>query len=423
MFQRYFQHLGLAKRLALLSTCLCLGACLLLVVVSNLSSKHVLKEQQKLYGQTLAEQLALRASESLINNDRVSLQAILTQYVQSTPVAMGTIYNVLRQPVAKAGKTAPGNINYSSPISVEGNIAGYAVVSQQSSSIDSSRQGIIISLIILSGLAALFNFGVIVRSGQALVYRLNKITFALHSKQALPEQEVSHWQDEIEILRQAVKRLPLEQLSPSEGLFYQHQDIQGGSLLYIHLTNLKTYRSQLGASALEDYTKLLQTALTHIAQLYCAKVSSCRECSAVMVFEGEQASGNACFRAASAAWLLRSVLSELETQYHLKLGTEMAATEISALSSDDFDLYLSLKKEELIDRLANYCKQQANKILLTDSCVTDCGDKLTTDTTDTSSLHELTGFSRFENSALRHQQIAMVKQLSAGLPAKVDPMS
>ena len=419
MIQKHFKHLSLAKRLALLSTGLCLGICLILVAVSELSSRYILEQQQKLYAQTLSSQLAARAADALFNNDRVSLQVILSQYVQNTPVAAGTIYNVARQAIAKAGNASPTAISYSSPIRFENSIAGYAVISQETSSLDSSRQDILISLLILSGLAALFNFAVIVRSGQALVYRLNKITFALHSKLGMPEQDASPWQDEIENLRQEVIKLPLEQLSLNQGTTSEPHDIQDGSLLYIHFTNLKTYRTQLGASALEDYTRLIQQVLIHIAKLYDATINSCRECSAIMVFEGEQASGNACFRAASAAWLLDRVLSELEGKYHLKLGTEMAATEITALATDNFDLYLSLEKEDLIDSLAEYCQLQPNKILLTKSCVADGGDSLTTENTEIAGVYELTGFPRFENSALRHQQTTLVKQISASLPAKI----
>lgn len=419
MLKQYFKHLSLAKRLALLSTGLCLGVCLILVAVSELSSRYTLEQQQKLYGQALSSQLATRAADALINNDRVSLQAILSQYVQNTPVTAGTIYNVARQTIARAGNASPGAVSYSSPIRFEDSIAGYAVISQEISSLDSSRQDILISLLILSGLAALFNFAVIVRSGQALVYRLNKITFALHSKQNVSEQEASPWQDEVESLRQEVEKLPLEQLSLNQNPSSEHQDIQEGSLLYIHFTNLKTYRSQLGATALEDYTRLLQQALAHIAKLYDASIDSCRECSAIMVFEGELASGNACFRAASAAWLLRRVLSELEGKYHLKLGAEMAATEIAALATDNFDLHLSLEKEDLIDSLAESCQQQPNKILLTRSCVADAGDSIASEHTEIAGIYELTGFPRFESSALRHQQTALVKKISSNMPAKI----
>ena len=415
MIKRYLQDLSLAKRLGLLSTLLCLGICLTLVVVGQLSSRYTLEQQQQLYGQALATQLATQAMDTLINNDRISLQAILSQYVKNTPVAAATIYNVANQPVAKAGQTSPDTVSYSSPISFEDSIAGYAVINQDTSVLDSSRQEILISLLILSGLAALFNFAVIVRTGQALVSRLNAITVALNTKRNLPMQEAFPWHDEIESLRQEVQKLPMDQLSLNQDSNNESSHTHEGSLLYIHFTNLKTYRSQLGATSLEDYTALLQQALVHIAKLYDASINSCRECSAIMTFEGE----NACFRSASTAWLLRSALAELEDKYHLKLGTEMAATEIASLVTNSFDLYTSLEQEDLIDILSEYCQRQPNTILLTELCATEGGDSLRTKDINNLSVCELTGFSPFENKILSAQQLILVKKISSSLPAKI----
>jgi len=413
MFQRYFQHLSLAKRTALLATTLCLGISLMLVAVSDISSRYAMREQHKIYGQSLATQLAWRASDALINNDRVSLQAILTQYVKDTPVDMGTIYDVTREPIAKAGNAdSPNARNYSSAIGFENSVAGYAVISQQPTTLNTGREGVLISLLILSGLATLFTYSVISRAGQALVDRLNKITFVLRSKKTALQQEPSRWQDEIEKLRREVELLPLEQLTTHNSSSKESCEAQNGSLLYIRFENLLLYRKQLGATALKDYTQLMQNALNAVAKLYDAKIKNCRECTAIMTFEDNHSSSSLCFRAASCAWLLRAVFAELEARYHLKLGTSMACAETSAVFSDAFNLYSALETEDQISKLSGYCEQLKHRILLTGSCVDDCGEGLTTTQTEIENIYELTEFTSFENSSLKHQQSILVKQLA-----------
>ncbi|MEE8057204.1 MAG: hypothetical protein V3T17_05140 [Pseudomonadales bacterium] len=62
-----------------------------------------------------------------MQGDKLSLQSLLNELVNSPMVVRGAIYNVENRPIAEAGEPSPG-LSFSASITFQDSLAGYAVI-------------------------------------------------------------------------------------------------------------------------------------------------------------------------------------------------------------------------------------------------------------------------------------------------------
>ena len=96
-------RLPLAAKSGLVAALICAIAGLTLLLTSMTASKQILLETTQLIGQQWTTQLASQAQHALLRNDRVSLQAILQDYISNPLITYGSIENARQETVAEAG--------------------------------------------------------------------------------------------------------------------------------------------------------------------------------------------------------------------------------------------------------------------------------------------------------------------------------
>ncbi len=86
------------------------------------ASKQILLETTQLIGQQWTKQLASQSQQALLRNDRVSLQAILQDYIDSPLIVYGSIENARGEAVAEAGVWQEQQLNYRAGVAADGRL-------------------------------------------------------------------------------------------------------------------------------------------------------------------------------------------------------------------------------------------------------------------------------------------------------------
>ena len=115
-------RLPLASKCGLIAALICGIAGLTLLITSMTASKQILLETTRLIGQQWTNQLASQSQQALLRNDRVSLQAILQDYIESPLIVYGSIQNARGEAVAEAGTWRDDHLNYQSAVAADGRL-------------------------------------------------------------------------------------------------------------------------------------------------------------------------------------------------------------------------------------------------------------------------------------------------------------
>ncbi len=115
-------RLPLTTKCGLIAALICAIAGLTLLVTSMTASKQILLETTRLIGQQWTNQLASQSQQSLLRNDRVSLQAILQDYINSPLIVYGSISDARGDAVAEAGIKREENLNYEAGVAADGRL-------------------------------------------------------------------------------------------------------------------------------------------------------------------------------------------------------------------------------------------------------------------------------------------------------------
>lgn len=115
-------RLPLASKSGLVAALVCAFAGLTLLITSMTASKQILLETTRLIGQQWTNQLASQSQQALLRNDRISLQAILQDYIESPLIVYGSIIDARGNAVAEAGSWRDDHLNYQTPVAADGRL-------------------------------------------------------------------------------------------------------------------------------------------------------------------------------------------------------------------------------------------------------------------------------------------------------------
>lgn len=115
-------RLPLSTKSGLIAAVICGLAGLTLLVTSMTASKQILLETTRLIGQQWANQLASQSQQALLRDDRVSLQAILQEYMNSPLTVYGSIENARAETVAEAGSWQEQQLHYHAGVAADGRL-------------------------------------------------------------------------------------------------------------------------------------------------------------------------------------------------------------------------------------------------------------------------------------------------------------
>lgn len=317
----------------------------------------------------MAEQLAARAGTAIVNNDRVSLRAILTDFTEASGSSLVTVYDVTMQPLARAGNPdVPDLTHYRAEILFDNSIAGYAVVSQSRHDEYGDWRSTSWTLLGLALLLSVFAFALATRITQALVNRIKRITQSVRELAPL-DPASSIMPDDIDKLRNELATLPLDILrAPVSG---QHARAGAGlsTLLHIQLNSLGEYLARLDHPAIVAYLDTLSPCLLAASRLYGGELNHSRHAAISITFRGHHPSGDIYERCCYCAWLLRSLLEELEHRGSLRYRASMAALSVPLDELAPASSYTAFLQEQLTEELARHCKTQPNSILLANDII------------------------------------------------------
>ncbi len=124
-----WNRLPLTLKIALPMALLSFLSALTIVIVTQHSEQRLLHERTDRLGATLVSRLAAEAARPLLQNDAVSLQAVLADFAAEPVVQRAVIFNLQQQLVVAAGDERSGSWDYSTTIHWQDSAVGRAVLS------------------------------------------------------------------------------------------------------------------------------------------------------------------------------------------------------------------------------------------------------------------------------------------------------
>lgn len=361
MTQR-FANYRLGQQLALIAAGLCLVVGLALVALGAISSRHLQQQTQDQYGTALAQLIARHVSAAMENGDLLSVTASLQRFVAISSAEEAVLTDIEGKKLGQAG-TATGinRFQYSAPVRIESDIAGAVSVSINGDSVRAAQTQLVLSLLGLALLLSLAVYGGTLQLGQRLGTRLGRMAKTISLEDETPTARDSN---ELRHLEAQIAALPMDLLRTRSEPGPQDENYRTTAVLYLHLRSLVGYVNTLDEHALQRYTRRLHQVVYAAAGFYAGEIHVARQFGLSVCFSGDNKTGSAAFRAASCAWLVAAVASELEKQMSLSLSIDMAISQSELGVGDGGDIYPGLYMQHTLDELQAACAHQLPGVLL-----------------------------------------------------------
>lgn len=371
-----FQQSSLSLQLPLTAAVCSLAVGLALVALAALSSRHLQEAQQDAFGNALAGHLAQQVSGALETGDLLSLAATLQQFHGTSGAGRVSVFDVEGSVLGQAGDAVEQPQEYRSPIQVGTDVAGRAVVTLDGANASESRQRYLLSLSALAVMLSLLVFLLARYPAQRLVQRLQGVSGRLVLSESAPASDPT--QGELALLEQRVAALPMELLRAHTAAAPSREDhYRNTAVLYLHLESLAGYVDTLNERNLHRYTDRLHRIIYAAAACYAGTLQVARQFGLIICFADEEGRGSAIVRAASCAWLIRSVSREIEKSMSLSFSIGMAIGRSELGPGDSSDIYPGLYMQSIMDELRGACLGDFEHILIApvladDPELTDC---------------------------------------------------
>ncbi len=394
----------ISQRLALLCGSLCLALALVLVLIGNLSSRHILEQQSRAHLTTLATELAAQVAPLVAVGDLVRLEATLRSLRQRHTLQQLTVNDLDERPLGQAGNGITPDSHFTrAQVMIDGNIAGeLEIVSAPDPALEEQR-GMSFGLLVLGILGSLFAAALAGRWGQEHAGRIT----ALREQLAGPNIGAGEASDELAALEAAVAALPLDLLRPPADSEQEGGDYQEAGLLYVSLASLARYVETLDEQSLLVYTEAQRELVAAAAGLYGGSLSVAREFGLLVSFTGEHTTGSPGFRAASCAWLLHQVVADLDERRRLSYSLGLACG-LGEAGPDSRDIYPALYNQHIIDELA--ARQSTDAVVISDALQVDA-DVANRCEVEAGALR---GFEEPYSDLLERQRLLLLQQLVGG---------
>jgi len=406
-----FEQYRLGQQLAIVAAALCLMVSRALVVLAAISSRHMQEAQQADYGEALASQIARRIGTALETGDLLSVAASLQRFVETSSADEVAIYDVEGQALGQAGRAEGTSLQqYRAPVLIDSDVAGEVVITLSTDTTRMARLRFLLSLLGLAVLLSLAVYGLSQHFGKRLAGRLAVLgkRLLLEESTALPEP------NELRRLEQRVEALPMDLLRARGSAGPKDENYRSTAVLYMQLSSLENYVDTLDEDSLHRYTNRLHQIVFAAAGFYGGELHVVRQFGLVVYLSGDSAAGSPAFRAASCAWLVRTVAAELEKSMSLSLGVAMAIGISELGAGDGSDIYPGLYMQSTLDELQGYCRQAPTEILmLPDVCEDlDVSGRLDFKKSRDADAARLTGFEGPYQDLLERQLRLIMRRLA-----------
>lgn len=351
-----FKDLSLSLQLPLIAASCALATGLCVLWLAAKSSAYLEVEREKLYGESLAQQIAVSVSDALQRGDLLSARASLQRFIESSLASAVEVRDIEDMPIGAAGttKNAAGR-QYEAPIRAGSDIAGHVRVTLNDELGRESRWRFLFSLLALVAALSLLVFIACRALSQGLTARLLYVQSQLQLENP---NEGMQSENEITALRHCVERLPLDMLRGHAGAPAAAKEFSEGSIVFVHLTSLVRYVSTLSESNLHRYSRRLQQIVQAAAQCYRGELSVTRPFGLLITFSPQPNAGSEALRAASCARLIVLIADGIAARTGLSLDLGVALGPCEQGAQDVDDIYPQLHLHGAIDELRDTCLQQ-----------------------------------------------------------------
>ena len=412
-----FKNLSLSLQLPLVAAGCSLIVSLCLLWLAATSSAYLQNERERLYGESLANQVAAAVREAFQNGDLLSARVSLQRFVDSSLAGGITIRDIEGTAMGTAGTITGAHLTqYSAPIRIGSDIAGEVRVSVDSSQGQESRWRFLFSLLALAAALSLLVF----MATRFWAQRLATTLLGLGTQLALPQTSTDFdgdFDNEIAKLQRSIATLPIDMLRGHAAVPAAATEFQHTSILFVHLGSLARYVHTLGEANLHRYTRRLQQIVQAAAQCYRGELLVTRPFGLVISFRPQPNAGSEALRAASCARLITLISLGLQERTSLSLELAMALGQCEQESSQSSDIYPQLSLQGVIDELREACLSHTDypAILLADSALADeqlkSAAELAGDQPADAVVSELLSLSAEQEKLLAHQAQMIVERI------------
>jgi len=410
-----FKELSLNVQLPALAAGSTLLVALCLLWLAATSSAYLQNERERLYGEALAQQVAISVRDPLQRGDLLSARASLQRFIDNSLASGVNIEDVEGMAMGTAGALEGPNLRqYRASIRIGNDVAGQVTVSVDSSAAQESRWRFLFSLLALAAALSLLVF----LATRALAQRFATELLALRSQLTLPTTaDDSSTANELARLHRTVEQLPLDMLRGHAAIPAAATEFQQGSILFVHLGSLARYVDTLSESNLHRYARRIQQIVQAAAQCYRGELSVVRPFGLLISFAAQPNAGSEALRAASCARLISLIATGLRERTSLSLDMCMALGQCEQVSEKSDDIYPRLYLQGAIDELREVSLGcgEGGAIFLADSLLADEQLALAADRGD--SAPENAGFTRLtclsgeQEQLLAHQAQLIVERI------------
>lgn len=298
--------LPLSAKCGFVAALICALAGLTLLITSMTASKQILLETTRMIGQQWTNQLASQSQQSLLRNDKVSLQAILQDYINSPLVVYGSIANARGETVAEAGHWRPENLNYEAPVAGDGSL-GAVKLSLSQDIISTEIRDLGKTLLILTGILAALSYALVavpVRKVE-LWLDLARVRLAQPLREDVPPYRAS---DSLGRLLQEIHNPDFNLLPPGE---HRYRDYY---VLHCHWQAFGQLQSQMAPDSFTAHLHNSYARAEAIARLYHGQLIPHRSNAVTMRFDYQDDADHPLFRAICCAELLQKLDRALKTR-------------------------------------------------------------------------------------------------------------
>jgi len=326
-------------------------------------------QQQAEFGSALAHQIARRIGAAMETGDLLGIAASLQHFVETSAADEVAIYDVEGKALGQAGK-APGQrlVAYHAAVKIESDIAGEVVITISTDDARAAHLRFVLSLLGLAVLLSLAVYGTSRHLGQRLANRITALSGSIALEQPQDEDKVSN---ELAILEAHIAELPMNLLRTRGEIRPREENYRSTAVLYLQLHSLAQYVDTVDEQSLQNYTDRLHQVIYAAAGFYSGDLEVCRQFGLAVYFSTDNSAGSPAFRAASCAWLIRAVSTELQQEMSLSLSIGMAIGESELGVGDASDIYPGLYMQHTLDELQEQTAQESGEILLSSAICED----------------------------------------------------
>ena len=235
------------------------------VLIINHQMSMIIDKQEKYLGDTLSLQLAKITKNSIINKDILSLQIELDDMLRIDGIGFVAVYDASMQILSKAERvTQINNRNilgnkYINPITIENEIAGYAVIQFYEGFFSSYFKGKnkVIVLLFIGIFSTLIYISV--KLGKNLSVRLNNIN------EQLPNNSEGTM-DELSILENRLK--PLISSRTNSQAFGMEERYEESTILAVECKNLTILKTRVNPEHLESLMYQFDILINKVSDIY-----------------------------------------------------------------------------------------------------------------------------------------------------------